>query len=68
MTRDLPRRADTTTEDTMFLDSDAYPEMIVARASDQLRELEHARRAYEQHKLRRGHRRGWTRLFLRRSG
>jgi hypothetical protein len=32
-------------EDVMFPDSGAYPEMIVARAYDQLRELEHARRA-----------------------
>ena len=51
----------------MFPNPDAYPEMIVARASDQLRELEHIRRAHEQRASRRRHRRRWTRLFPRRT-
>jgi hypothetical protein len=41
--------------------------MIVARASDQLRELEHARLAHEQRRLRRRRRSAWTRLFPRRT-
>jgi hypothetical protein len=49
----------------MFNDANTYPEMIVARASDQLRELEHTRRAREQRELRRRQRRVWTRLFTR---
>ena len=50
----------------MFPDSDAYPEMIVARAYDQLRELEHARRAREQRQSRR-QRTVWARVFTRRN-
>jgi hypothetical protein len=50
----------------MFPNPDAYPEMIVARASDQLRELEQIRRVRDQRALRRRQRRGvWTRLFTR---
>ena len=50
----------------MFIDPNLYPEMIAARASDQLRELEHTRRTREQRELRRRQRKGWARLFTRR--